>query len=145
MVNRLLQSGALGPLLIVVAIVLLVVFLLVRRWLGIRKIKNRPLTLIDALHKSESQNHPGASGRPRLTRAGWGVMIMFFVMGIIGAGLTYAMLRKFEVDDRFAKEAHTTTAAVLNTSNVQGKAIVRSASDSGSLFCRRIWTGLQPS
>jgi hypothetical protein len=46
-------------------------------------------------------------------------MIMSFVMGTIAAGLTYVTLRKFEVDDRFAKEAQTTTAAVLNTSNVQ--------------------------
>src|SRR5271167_1922410 len=120
MVNLLPQSGVLGPLLIVVAIVLLVAFLNVRRWLGIRKLKNRSLTLIDAFHKSESQNHPGASDRPRLTRVGWGVMIMSFVMGIIGAGLTYVTLRKIEVDDRFAKEAQTTTAAVLNTSSVQG-------------------------
>jgi hypothetical protein len=120
MVNFWPQRGASGALLIVVALVLLVAFLQMRRGLRIRKIKTRPLTLIDAFHTSEPKNYPGASGRPRLTRVGWGLMILSFVMGIIAAGLTYVTLRKFEVDDRFSKEAQTTTAAVLNTSNVPG-------------------------
>ena len=119
-VNFLPQSGALGVLLILVAIVLLFALLLVRRSSGVRKIKNKPLTSISAFDALESQGHLATCGQPRLTRIGWSVMIMTFAMGIFGAGLTYVTFRKFELDDRFAKEAQTTRAAVLNTSNVRG-------------------------
>lgn len=117
MAHFLFQRGALVPLLIVAAIVLFGVFLSVRRWLGIRKIKNKPLTSIDSFHASEPQNYPGAPGWPRLTGVGWGIAIMSFVMGIVGLGVTYATLRRFELDDRFAREAQATTAAVVHTSN----------------------------
>jgi hypothetical protein len=114
------QSGALGVLLILVAIVLLFAFLLVRRSSGVRKIKNKPLTSISAFNTLESQGHSASSGQPRLTRIGWSVMIMSLAMGISGAGLMCVTFRKFELDNRFAKEAQTTTAAILKTSNMRG-------------------------
>jgi hypothetical protein len=126
------QSGALGVLLILVAIVLLFAFLLVRRSSGVRKIKNKPLTSISAFNTLESQGHSASSGQPRLTRIGWSVMIMTLAMGIFGAGLMCVTFRKFELDNRFAKEAQTTTAAVLNTSNMRGRVIIRSGTASSS-------------
>jgi hypothetical protein len=115
-VDSLSQSGTyLAPFLIVAAAFLLIA-LLILRLRAILKIKNTPLTPSDVLRRQEPQPQPMEPRRPRLIGGGYGVMIVAGAMGIVCAGVTYATVHKFKVDQRFAKEGQTITGTVLSTS-----------------------------
>jgi hypothetical protein len=125
-VDSLTQSGTyLAPFLIVAAFFLLFAYLIVRSIRAILKIKNTPLTPSDVLRKQEPQPQPMEPRRPRLIGGGYGITIVAGVMGIVCAGVTYATLHKFEVDQRFAKEGQTITGTVLSTSLERREHIVR--------------------
>jgi hypothetical protein len=125
-VDSLTQSGTyLAPFLIVAAFFLLFAYLIVRSIRAILKIKNTPLTPSDVLRKQEPQLQPMEPRRPRLIGGGYGITIVAGVMGIVCAGVTYATLHKFEVDQRFAKEGQTITGTVLSTSQERREHIVR--------------------
>jgi TRAP-type C4-dicarboxylate transport system permease small subunit len=116
-VDSLSQSGTyLTPFLIVAAGFLLITLLIVRNLRAIFNIKNTPLTPSDVLRRQEPQPRPMEPRRPRLIGGGYGVMIVTGAMGIVCAGVTYATLHKFKVDQRFAKEGQTITGTVLSIS-----------------------------
>lgn len=116
-VDSLSQSGTyLAPFLIVAAGFLLITLLIMRNLRAILKIKNTLLTPSDVLRRQEPQPQPMAPRRPRLIGGGYGVMIVAGAMGIVCAGVIYATLHKFKVDQRFAKEGQTITGTVLSTS-----------------------------
>jgi hypothetical protein len=111
------QSGTyLTPLLIVAAFFLLFAFLIVRNLRAIFKIKNAPLTPSDVLRKQEPQPQPVEPRQPRLVGGGYGVTIVAGVMGIVCAGVTYATVYRFNVDQHFTKEGQTITGTLLSTS-----------------------------
>ena len=110
------SSTYLAPFLIVAAFILLFAFLIVRSVRAILKIKNTPLTPSDVLRKQEPPPQPMEPRRPRLIGGGYGIMIVAGVMGIVCAGVTYATIQKFKVDQRFTKEGQTITGTLLNAS-----------------------------
>ena len=115
--DSLTQSGTyLAPFLIVAAVFLLIAVLILRSVRAILKIKNAPLTPSDVLRRQEPQPQPMEPRRPRLIGGGYGVIIVASVMGIVCAGVTYATLHKFNLDQRFAEEGQTITGTVLSTS-----------------------------
>jgi Protein of unknown function (DUF3592) len=125
-VDSLTQSGTyLAPFLIVAAFFLLVGYLIVSRLLAILKIRNTPLTPTDVLRRQEPPPQPMEPRRPRLIGGGYGMMIVAGVMGIVCAGVTYATLQRFNVDQRFAKEGQTITGTVLSTSQARREHTVR--------------------
>jgi hypothetical protein len=125
-VDSLTQSGTyLAPFLIVAAFFLLVGYLIVSRLLAILKIRNTPLTPTDVLRRQEPPPQPMEPRRPRLIGGGYGMMIVAGVMAIVFAGVTYATLHKFNVDQRFAKEGQTITGTVLSTSQARLEHTVR--------------------
>jgi hypothetical protein len=120
------ESGTyLAPFLIVAAFFLLFAYLIVRSVRAILKIKNTPLTPSDVLRRQEPEPQPMEPRRPRLIGGGYGVMIVAGVMGIVCAGVTYATLHKFAVDQRFAKEGQTITGTVLSASQGRREHTVR--------------------
>jgi hypothetical protein len=124
--NVLAQNGtSLVPALILAAIFLLVAFLVVHRLFAIFKIRNTPLTPTDVFRKHESQTQPSESVRPCLTSSGYALLIFAVVFGLIWAGVTYATIHKFVVDDRYTKAGQTITATVLSTSATHHEQIVR--------------------
>jgi hypothetical protein len=108
-----LNGRYLVPFLIVGAMFLLVGFLAMRRIFGIWKIRDTPLTPIEDFRKHDSQIEPSEPIRPRLTSLGRQAIIWTVVLAIVGAGLSYAVLHAFAVNDRYAREGQLATATVL--------------------------------
>jgi hypothetical protein len=153
-VDSLAQSdNYLAPFLVVAAVFLLIAFLIVRSVLAILHIRNTPLTPTDVLRKPEPQPQPMDPRRPRLTGGGYGVMIIAGVMGIVGAGVAYATLHKFKVDQRFAKEGQTITGTLLSTSAARHGHSVRyefringqAYQGAGNVSKLRSWTNVRKS
>jgi hypothetical protein len=114
MMDFLAQNGRyLAAFLIVGAIVLLVGFLATRRIFFVWRIRHTPRTPIEVFRKHDPQIQPSEPIRPRLTFLGRRAVIWAVVLGILGAGLSYAMLHVFAVDDRYARESQLTTATVV--------------------------------
>jgi len=125
-VDSLTPSGSyLAPFLIIAAVFLLVAFLSVSRLLAILKIRNTPLTPSDVLRKPEPQPHPMEPRRPRLASGGYAAAIIAGVIGIVCAGVTYATVHRFKLDQSFAKESETITGTVLSTSQGRREHSVR--------------------
>ena len=125
-VDSLTQSGTyLAPFLLGAGVFLLIAVLIVRSVRTILKIKNTPLTPSDVLRSQEPQPQPMEPRRPRLIGGGYGVTIVAGVMGIVCAGVTYATVQRFSVDQRFAKEGQTITGTLLSTSAMRHGHAVR--------------------
>jgi hypothetical protein len=153
-VDSLTQSGTyLAPFLIVAAFFLLFAYLIVRSVRAILKIKNTPLTPSDVLRRQEPQPQPMEPRRPRLIGGGYGVMIVAGVMGIVCAGVTYATVHRFKVDQRFAKEGQTITGALLSASATRHGHTVRyefrvdgqAYQGAGNVSKLRLWTNARKS
>jgi hypothetical protein len=152
-VDSLTQSGTyLAPFLIVAAAFLLIAPLILRLR-AILKIKNTPLTPSDVLRRQEPQPELMEPRRPRLIGGGYGVMIVAGAMGIVCAGVTYATLHKFKVDQRFTKEGQTITGTVLSASAARHGHTVRYEfrvegqpyQGSGNVAKLRSWTNARKS
>jgi hypothetical protein len=116
MMNFLARNGTyLALFSIGAAIVLLVAVLLVRRRIAFLKIKNLPLTPAEAFRKYKPPVQPTEAARPHLTYRGRWAVILAAVWGSIWVGVTFATLREFEMDYRFAKEAQTINGTVLSS------------------------------
>jgi hypothetical protein len=124
--NSLPQNGTyLLPSLIVAAAFLFVAIVVVHRLFALFKVRNTPLTPSDVLRKYASQTQPSESVQSRLTSGGYVLVIFAVVFGLLWAGVTFATLHKFVVDERFAKTGQTITATVLSTSSSRHGHIVR--------------------